>query len=119
MIGNFVVINPHPVGFVPFVVTEIYREEVTISTGDMNMVAKCPVNEIYEIPLTEEWLVRFGFSEGDFGGKCFMYRSMTIYQQHDEFRLFAMHYTKGTLKYVHQLQNLYFAITGEVLTYNQ
>ena len=49
------------------------------------------------IPLTEEWLLKFGFER--------TYNS--------QFRYFG-HYIK--IKYVHELQNLYFALTGQELT---
>lgn len=80
------------------------------------------------IPLTEEWLVRFGF---DFRGvnstmgytstQCVFNSFLIFYNTHsgmgyttvgeDEF---CYHNTK--IKYVHQLQNLYFALTGNELT---
>lgn len=80
-------------------------------------------NDIKPIPLTEEWLVKFRFetqypnatdnnwsngnkylSINSFGGKGF--------------RLNILHniYNGIDIKYVHQLQNLYFALTGEELT---
>lgn len=71
------------------------------------------------IPLTEEWLLRFGF---------FMVNKS--YFEHSKSRFF-LEYTKDLngdwyimindspriyLEHVHQLQNLYFALTGEELT---
>ena len=73
------------------------------------------------IPLTEEWLVKFGFEEidgfltldlGSFSGARF------IFWYGDVLNLFCksdMMLSKQ-IKYVHQLQNLYFALTGEELT---
>ncbi len=72
------------------------------------------------IPLTEEWLLKFGFEKPQFNN----------YLQKD-FNLFTVYwYPKGEgfyfhdardlnctidplLKYVHQVQNLYFALTGK------
>lgn len=69
------------------------------------------------IPLTEEWLLKFGFNK--FKGNntdCFL----------DDFETscnMELFFWKGTqiknIKYVHQLQNLYFALTGEELTLNK
>jgi len=61
------------------------------------------------IPLTEEWLLKFGFTENSYynlkstGGTDYI------------FGYKKQNYT--SLRYVHQLQNLYFALTGEELTY--
>ncbi len=62
------------------------------------------------IPLTEEWLVKFGFGVEVFvngtefsvvdGIASLNYREMEVMK----------------IKYVHQLQNLYFALSGEELT---
>jgi len=74
-----------------------------------------PSNSFKPIPITEEWLLKAGFEKDetdwwyidDFGVKrydndCFVF------------------YTLNTIiKFLHQLQNLYFALTGEELTINQ
>lgn len=76
--------------------------------------------KIYEpLPLTEEWLIKFGFKKPahSWNGDIF---HLTEW---DEFPLnWAVAMDKNgailvlKLKYVHQLQNLYFALTGEELT---
>jgi hypothetical protein len=79
--------------------------------------------EVDPIPLTEEWLVKMGFIEID--GNDY-YRFFDL----GDFRVFLhkknsscfIHYNQHTVDYltnnihVHQLQNLYFALTGEELT---
>ena len=73
------------------------------------------------IPLTEDWLIKFRFDmsneyddkfKGDYG-YCLKDKSLGLQYSHDE----------GTLRidceYVHTLQNLYFALTGEELTINE
>lgn len=69
------------------------------------------------IPLTEEWLLRFGFekdSNGYFYHKSF---HIGIAKQHDD--IFHLYKGHGCVDIkiinVHQLQNLYFALTGEEL----
>jgi hypothetical protein len=63
------------------------------------------------IPLTEEWLLKFGFCKfknyNDFskGGIII----------HGRKRGFVLRKSVPDIKYVHQLQNLYFALTGEEL----
>tara|TARA_R110000764_G_scaffold167034_1_gene253953 strand:+ start:362 stop:691 length:330 start_codon:yes stop_codon:yes gene_type:complete len=65
------------------------------------------------IPLTEEWLVKFGFeSSGDDGYSCnWDIKKMCIVQG----ALFIEDKNGVKLKHVHSLQNLYFALTGKEL----
>ena len=90
----------------------------------------------YPIPLTEEWLVKFGFILADKGSKerrCY-HKAISednvfeIWKQDDlefeECRLwnntdsYKMHFDnlKVIPKHVHQLQNLYFALINNELT---
>ena len=80
------------------------------------------VDYLKPIPLTEEWLVKFGFEEVD-GNDYYKFFDL------QEFRLFVnkkdnscfIHYKQSSIDYlinnlhVHSLQNLYFALTGEEL----
>jgi len=65
------------------------------------------------IPLTEEWLLKFGF-RGNERQRVKRFVGLEIYTK-DLWR----YNTKGNnalvVEYVHQLQNLYFALTGEEL----
>jgi len=70
--------------------------------------------DIQPIPLTQEWFLKLGFHKykGD-NSDCFL----------DDFETSCnrkLFFWKGTyiqnIKYVHQLQNLYFSLTGEELT---
>lgn len=73
---------------------------------------------IKPITLTEEWLLKFGFDKvSDIQVECFFIQG--------ELKDFTLHIFDGLyvwiaydldVKYVHQLQNLYFALTGEELT---
>lgn len=72
------------------------------------------------IPLTEEWLIKFGFIFGiklhDFvkGKHQFVeFNVLNGYFSESGVFYYSM---KTQIKYVHQLQNLYFALTGEELT---
>ena len=82
-------------------------------------------NNINPIPLTEEWLLKFGFENvhTDWFYKdiektnsyqfcfniCLSNGKITLDSGFDENSIIK-------LKYVHQLQNLYFALTGSELT---
>ena len=72
------------------------------------------------IPLTEEWLVKFGFERRQHQqGMHFKYHTVWIGNNRNG-RCFILKRTHGRrirrVKHVHQLQNLYFAITCEELT---
>jgi hypothetical protein len=77
------------------------------------------------IPLTEEWLVKFGFVvEGDdlcldAGRLIFMWYNDDEFVHLINFLNLQVKRTDTILsiQYVHQLQNLYFALTGEELTF--
>ena len=68
-------------------------------------------NELKPILLTEEWLLKFGFS---IFKNMYFIKGMQIWKCND---LFLCNKNGIYIKYVHQLQNLYFALTGKELTY--
>ena len=85
---------------------------------------------IRPIPITEEWLIKFGFEKRE-SSICSEYSIGVNEITHDVLFYIAWlkepeiinapnapFYRNGkhTLYYVHQLQNLYFALTGEELT---
>jgi len=72
------------------------------------------------IPLTEEWLLNFGFEkQGIYYFKDYFFG---IYDDLSEVCLWndgeQIGYKNENIKYIHQLQNLYFALTNEELTVN-
>ena len=76
------------------------------------------------IPLTEDWLVKFGFEQGlsnhfriDLGDSD-KYYLLCNPVRNDWSEVCVGIYSAGQAptKYVHQLQNLYFALTGEELS---
>lgn len=77
--------------------------------------------EIFEpIPLTEEWLLKFGFV---FRGIYYHFPLNDIFklEQYKHKNSFWLRHGKESIdctriNYVHQLQNLYFALTGQELT---
>jgi hypothetical protein len=70
------------------------------------------------ISLTEEWLLKFGFEFKPTGDEVYeqiwKMENFEIWE-HSEGFCHDFH-NGGDLKYVHQFQNLYFALTGEELT---
>ena len=71
-------------------------------------------NECQPIPLTEEWLEKFGFEYSDLNGDSGLWK-IPPFQIYGKCNQFIYEYALD-VNYVHQLQNLYFAITGEELT---
>ncbi len=81
---------------------------------------KCPLKDFEPIPLTEEWLFKFGFHLDPYKNyelnNVFIHRltfTLDIFEDDD------WHHIPVKLKYVHQLQGLYFYLTGEELTIKQ
>ena len=65
------------------------------------------------IPLTEEWLERFGFEYSDLNGDSGLWK-IPPFQIYGKYNQFIYDY-RLDVNYVHQLQNLYFALTYEEL----
>jgi hypothetical protein len=79
------------------------------------------VKDIKPIPLTEEWLLRFGFEKLKRAVIAFGKRNLIVEWLFERWtgRLYYDAYTSIQIieiQYVHQLQNLYFALTEEELT---
>ena len=97
------------------------------STGDIESVIdiktlrlKNPIiNNIHikdckPIPLTEEWLLKFGFVSNPYQDR---YENEFIHVECNKTRGITELWIERMphIKYVHQLQNLYFALTGQEL----
>ena len=79
----------------------------------------CKLNK--PISLTEEWLIKFGFKKCERSGAYGLtiisrYMSIDYYPRDNQYDLTIFtHGAPMDIKYVHQLQNLYFALTGNEL----
>lgn len=80
-----------------------------------------PLDDYYKpIPITEEWLLKFGFDGKDYFTD--LHLKSNNYEFHygnNELAIVQFEFGYGMfvkIKYVHQLQNIYFALTGEELT---
>lgn len=119
-IGNYICVNNngHPCR-----VTELTTMSCTVESIKENN--KEPyVKTMNTIPLTEEWLLKFGFEKNeDLGNENINWELPNSYyfiQEHldvEEFIFYGQeNCIEKQIKYVHQLQNLYFALTNEELT---
>lgn len=95
-----------------FKVEEIYKDNLCVLELDEESV-DFVLKDVKPIPLTEEWLLKFGFYQEDIND------SWNIDTKQDIFALDSclefINYEHSPLNYVHQLQNLFFAITGQEL----
>jgi hypothetical protein len=98
-----------------------------ITANDLVELDSDPLDDYYQpLPLTQEWLLRFGFQKDGVFDKFFTYLPIPdlcmdklsfrvnegfICYESIKYRTLLKH-----IQYVHQLQNLYFALTNEELT---
>lgn len=106
-LGNYVLLQENDIVKIDFI------DGIYFELGFNNMANVKALNQFDPIPLTEEWLLKFGLDE---------YRkNIGIWNNGD-----AVYFNYGNtnheksvaIKHVHQLQNLYFALTNEELTIN-
>jgi hypothetical protein len=118
-IGNWVLV-PYPA---PILIpcharqidgAEYYGTQLVFGTDPTKHPLTWNLKHCAGIPLDEEWLLKFGFERKNrwFGKGDFSYEDNKIYLG------FGCHCEgpeETDIKYVHQLQNLYFTLTGEEL----
>ena len=96
---------------------DLYRIEDAYSLYEKSKI----INELIPVELTPEWLIKFGFKKIDchrFKLKPSKFDWYYTYSFHDNAFRFHVHNTIvciSVIFYVHQLQNLYFALIGEEL----
>src|SRR6185437_2058321 len=79
-------------------------------------------SDLHPIPLTEEWMRKMGFKSYSEKGDSFAYWHIGDPEDEETGRLWSkgdiihLEFPDVELQFVHQLQNLYFALTGEELT---
>lgn len=106
---------------------ERHQNTIRVEPTTMMMIDGTIKNEalVFEpIPLTEEWLLKFGFEKKSYKNKYpkdrFIISDIDLYYTKQEsFEGYVLSYDKTIIRginYVYQLQNLYFALTGEELT---
>lgn len=114
-----------------FEIDSIAEEFPTLNTDEFG-IGVVDWNNIKPIPLTEEWflsfgaekrsdkrvyltnIIKYGFGENPITKDWIL---LITYFKDDNIYFFQNGFHK--LNFVHQLQNLYFALTGEELTLNQ
>ena len=116
-IGNLI---NHDNGHVYWSVDSIsnYELDITIDDHQGDITVCCVIyKSVQPIPLTEEWLLKFGFEKDEdndfyldasYFDICYQNKKWYLRQDGELFDLID-------IDYVHQFQNLYFALTGEEL----
>ena len=77
-------------------------------------ISKEPLNQVQPITLTDKWLLKFGFEK--YFVNWYRVNNFYIRKIGDEFETEIGECLYKTIDYVHQLQNIYFAVTNEELT---
>jgi hypothetical protein len=104
---------------VPVQIEEIMWDEVRYCFGEF------PIDYVEPIPLTKEWLLKLGFDETTkehyVSGLYTLNKPDGFYINKETMCYCDIDYEGTTndrikIQYVHQLQNLYFALTSEELT---
>ncbi len=125
-IGNWVEINnpeyrPNDTGKIARVVQiselkgDVYLEIIDQYEGYFGQFLKY----IKPIPLTEQWLLEFGFEKSNHykisTGKGVILVNNFEFYVYSGLGIAEEYGFEVSIKYVHQLQNLYYALTGEEL----
>jgi hypothetical protein len=93
--------------------TSPYHTHVSISGDDDETVRPIILTEVEPIPLTEEWLLKFGFKKINHIYKESLYKKDWLESEGLVFNWRGGNI--GRIEFVHQLQNLYFTLTGREL----
>ncbi len=119
-IGNLVYVSDNQTNLIFQEITPINIHNLMHLTG----WDKSPVDIEFEpIPLTKEFLLKFGFIyRGIY--YHFPYNDIFKLEQHKLNNAYWLRHSSESLdcvriNYVHQLQNLYFALTGNELKYEE
>lgn len=94
-------------------VEAITNEYVSISGYEENRFTPIKIEDIKDEPITEEWLLDFGFEKRKVDFPSFQLNGIQINCINGKWQDYA---SQRGLPHIHQLQNLYFALTGEELT---
>lgn len=120
-LGNL--INTKNPNMNPFKIEAIEREKAG-GYNNFGSFVYWYCNDFEPIPLTEEWLLKFGFAHKFDNIYTYPFRisdnlvvEMKFEGWAENISLFTNgFFSSNSVKYVHQLQNLYFSLTGQELT---
>ena len=90
----------------------------TIAFKTPTNTIRIDVDDLQPIPLTEEIILDFGYKQNSFSLNFENDTRISIYKKYNCFIAQIDNTVIREIKYVHQLQNLYHALTNEELTLN-
>ena len=98
-------------------ISEIYHKACTVLDIEETQDTIEDYERIKPIPLTEWWLLKFGFEKNENNQFILMDGDVDILFNKDlnGWTCDDINFSINQTLYVHQLQNLYFALTGEEL----
>jgi hypothetical protein len=104
------------------IVTINYINDTDVGFSDYVPFDYPLLDDLNPIPITDQWLVSFGFEKIDNPNHTPNWiwvknGNVWVYQKFKDGSFKLVAYKLTTTPSVHQLQNLYFALTGEELKY--
>ena len=101
-----------------------YWHNRTMTVENLQSIDGCSIDVAKPIPLTEEWLERFGFEikKGAWGTSAEIRVGRVRYVLYQNRNVWSINPTDGfrvDFKYIHTVQNHYFALTGQELNQNK
>jgi len=104
----------------------VHNSVTQVTSTEIGYLESFPDHDVYQpVPLTEEWLVKFGFEKLNHKmSNCTVFIKGCWRIATNDFLNYSLWHERispptwslSYLQYVHQLQNLYHALTGEELT---
>ena len=111
-LGNWV----HDGSRFPMQVVGIFDNDVYLDfEGNEGDVWECGLEGAKPFEIDQEWLNKFGFNKGKFNYK-WQFGNFIYDQKLKLWTWFGVQLHDYLIEFVHQLQNLYFALTGQELT---
>ncbi len=110
-IGNYICVNNngHPCRVMELTMSSVVVESIKENYNEPTIKSFNP------IPLTEEWLFKFGFEVSEIFKNSYILNSVEIYIQ-DGLYWYDFGNDRVEVKTIHQLQNIYFALNDKELT---
>ncbi len=107
--------------------SKLTNQDFSVSAEDIMCISQgLDDGNVHPIELTEKWLVKFGFErdgkyDWELNANGVLFYGMCDDRQpiNTSIGIFNLPDSKIKIKHVHQLQNLYFALTSQHLTLNQ
>lgn len=119
-INNYVYYNNehNEIGLITKIITDVITDVNYVGINN-RIGVHCLNKHINPIPLTEEWLINFGFNKVFNKGKFTIITKGKLGYENGRTYFNSWTILEKQPDYVHELQNLYYALTKEELTLNK